>query len=306
MELRSLRYFVTVAEELHFGRAAERLNIVQPAVSQQVAKLERELGVLLIDRSPRHVRLTAAGGRVLAAARKTLAAAARVQQAAVGAEELRIRIGAAVELTARLEQGMSRLRAGGRPVVPVLTELSVPARIEAVREGRLDLALVRGPVTALGVKVIQAWSEPLCAVLPRGHPCADRCAVSLRNLDRAALRVPSREGDPPLHDAIVSVAGRPNSATVNGHFTGTVLNTVLEVGADPVGWTLLPAEYIAGMGARHLREVPLDPPTALNGHIITSLDTSEVCAAALVAAFGDADRPRPGVQTRGGRGRVVP
>src|SRR5689334_6227400 len=82
MELRQLRYFVTVAEELHFGKAAERLGIVQPAVSQQVARLEREFGLLLLDRSSRHVRLTNDGERLLQEARAVLAAADRTAEVA--------------------------------------------------------------------------------------------------------------------------------------------------------------------------------------------------------------------------------
>src|SRR4051794_772861 len=80
VELRQLRYFVTVAEEQGFGRAAERLHVVQPAVSQQIRRLERELGVALFERSTRHVRLSPAGERLLPEARTALAAADRVRR----------------------------------------------------------------------------------------------------------------------------------------------------------------------------------------------------------------------------------
>jgi DNA-binding transcriptional LysR family regulator len=112
VEIRQLTYFVTVADELSFGRAAQRLHIVQPAVSQQIRRLERELGVALFDRSSRHVRLTAAGERLLPEARAVLAAASRARQVAagiaVGAEGI-LRIGSSQGLGDRLDQVLGEL-----------------------------------------------------------------------------------------------------------------------------------------------------------------------------------------------------
>ncbi len=142
-----MHYFVTVAEELHFGRAAQRLSIVQSAVSQQITRLERELGVRLLERTSRRVRLTPAGERVLATARETLAAAARVRVVA-GEPAAVLRIGTASCATWRLDRALDRLRVSERPAEPQLIDLPVTARLAAVRDGELDLALVRGAITS--------------------------------------------------------------------------------------------------------------------------------------------------------------
>ncbi|MER5555158.1 LysR family transcriptional regulator [Streptomyces sp. NPDC002793] len=282
MELRALRYFATVAEELHFGRAAQRLHIVQPAVSQQIVRLERELGVRLLERTSRRVRLTPAGQRVLAAARETLAAAARVRVAA-GEPAAVLRIGVASCATPRLDRAVSRLRDGERPAEPVLVDLPVTARIEAVRDGELDLALVRGAVASTAVRVVRAWSEPLHAVLAREHPAAPRTAVGLRDLDPYGLRLAARDSDPPMHDAILAALPvappRPPA--------GDMVNLLFEVGRDPEGWTLVPGEHFAGSRSERVHHLPLDPPVTVDGHIVTSLATPEPCVQSYVAAFAD-------------------
>ncbi|MFH9728838.1 LysR family transcriptional regulator [Streptomyces sp. NPDC017260] len=282
MELRALQYFVTVAEELHFGRAAQRLGIVQPAVSQQIARLERELGVRLLDRTSRRVRLTPAGERVLAAARRTLGAAARVRVVA-GEPAAVLRIGVASCVTRRLDRAVGRLSDSERPAAPKLVDLPVAARLDAVRDGELDLALVRGAFTSAAVTVVRAWSEPLHAVLAREHPAARKPAVSLHDLDPYGLRLPARDSDPPMHDAILAALPvaplRPPA--------GDMLNVLFEVGRDAAGWTLMSAEQFEGSRSERLLQMPLDPPVTVDGHVVTSLATPEPCVASYVAAFAD-------------------
>jgi DNA-binding transcriptional LysR family regulator len=286
VELRSLRYFVTVAEELHFGRAAERLDIVQPAVSHQIARLERELGTRLLDRSPRHVRLTPAGERVLAAARDTLAAAARVRVVA-GEPASRLRIGVAPGVTARLERAAELLREGERPAEAALVDLPVPARLAAVRAGELDLALVRGPVDPTGVRVARAWSEPLLAVVSDEHPLAGRTRATLGELDSTPLRLPAHDEDPAMHDAVLSALRQAGGRSA-GRSDGSILTILIEIGAGQDAWTLLPAEQLTGFAARRVRAIPLDPPLSIDGHIVASLSTPEDCVSSFVRAFADA------------------
>ncbi|SDF74051.1 DNA-binding transcriptional regulator, LysR family [Lentzea fradiae] len=281
MELRTLRYFVTVAEELHFGRAAERLRIVQSAVSQQIARFERELGVRLFDRTSRSVRLTPAGERVLVAARDTLSAAARVRVVA-GAQAAAVRIGVATCVTPRLDRALTLLSEGDRAVEPELVSLPVGARVDAVRAGELDVALVRGAFANQAVTAVRAWSEPLHVVVPKTHPAADAEAVRFGDLDPDELRLPARESDPPLFDAILAAL----PAAPRRPPAGDLLSVLFEVGTAPRGWTLLPAEQL-GSSSPRLRQLPLDPPVSVDGHVVTSRATPDTCVASYVAAFGN-------------------
>jgi DNA-binding transcriptional LysR family regulator len=293
MELRALRYFVAVADELHFGRAAERLHIAQPAVSQQIARLERELGVRLLDRSPRRVRLTAAGQRVLDAARSTLAAAGQVEIAAKQVVTT-VRIGTAAGLTARLERGIDALRERAPEFDVVLVDLPVEARLNALRQGELDLALTRGVRSVPGLIVLPAWRERLFAVVSRHHPAADHAAVGLAELAGATLRVPAREHDPSLHDAVVSALRGTGLCPKAGRPTGTLQDTIVEVGSEPRSWTVLPAGQVAEIRSTRVRSIPIEPALTIGGSVVVAAENAGGAAECAVAAFRDEvvlDRP---------------
>ncbi|HVT70189.1 MAG TPA: LysR family transcriptional regulator [Trebonia sp.] len=290
MELRALRYFVTVAEERHFGRAAARLYVAQPAVSQQIARLERELGTRLLDRSPRKVVLTEAGTRVLEAARETLAAADRVAAAArLSWGGTAVRIGTAAGLTARLERGIDALRAQHPEVELVLANLPLEDRLAALRRGELDLALARGRVFGPGLRALPAWTEPLRAVVPARHPVACRDVVSLRELGGSALRLPCASNHPELHDAVVSALSAAGVQPLLGRAAGSVADTVVEIGSsgsDGLGtWALLPADLVDLTGSRRVRSIPLDPPAYVSGWVITVDGQLPGCVEKAVEAF---------------------
>ncbi|KDN17287.1 LysR family transcriptional regulator [Amycolatopsis rifamycinica] len=275
MELRALRYFVTVAEELHFGRAAERLHIAQPAVSRQIARLERELGVRLFDRSPRRVRLTDAGRRVLGTAREALAAADRVR-ASARAGVMRIGTGTG-QFAARLERGIDALRERAPGFDVVLVDLPLTARLNAVRQGDADLALARGVRAAPGLRVLPAWSEPLFAVVSARHPAAGRTAVGVGELAGDELRIPAGEAAVLREAGIEARPGRP---------AGPARDTVVEVGSDPRSWTVLPADQVAEIRSARVRAIPLTPPLTITGSVVVPLGLPCSCAAAHLAAFG--------------------
>lgn len=176
VELRQLNYFVAVAEELHFGRAAERLHLAGPSLSQQISSLERELGTQLLVRDRRHVELTPAGNQFLADAREVLAAAARAfDRARTGGGELPLRLGYVSWLP-------PEAAAISDPRVRV-DEWVLPSHTQVLRvaEGSLDLAIAwieENEIERLHLSAHLLWYEPLEAIMPRAHQATHRESVS--------------------------------------------------------------------------------------------------------------------------------
>jgi DNA-binding transcriptional LysR family regulator len=188
MELRHLRYFVTVAEEASFTKAAQRLRVAQPGVSAQVRQLERELGEQLLDRSGRSVRLTHAGAAVLPFARDALAAAdgaRRVVDEVRGLLRGRVAVGM---VTACGAVDLPTLLAGFHRAHPdveiMLTEANSDELLDGIRAGDLDLAWVglAGPSPA-GIDTQVVVDEPLVAAVGYGDAWAARSAIRLRDLE---------------------------------------------------------------------------------------------------------------------------
>src|SRR5580698_235467 len=174
MELRQLRYFVTLAEELHFGRAAEREHIVQSALSQQVQRLERELGVRLLERSTHHVALTAAGVVFLVEARQILAHTVRAADAArntVGTSAP-LRVGIIDSSYDSMPQILHEVQARYPGLVIQQVEASVPEQYQQLIDGRLDVGVGRAVLAPPQIASLLFRQDPLGVLVPTGHRLA--------------------------------------------------------------------------------------------------------------------------------------
>ncbi|TCO55049.1 DNA-binding transcriptional LysR family regulator [Actinocrispum wychmicini] len=224
---------MTVAEELHFGRAADRLHIVQPAVSQQVRKLERELGVELFDRSPRTVRLTAAGRLFLPEARAVLAAEARARDVVASLNRTVLRLGTSDGLGEHLDRVLDRLS-----FEVELVSAATQARLDRVRAGELDATFVRGVGASPGLRLIPLWQDQLTIALPVNHPLADAPSVDLADLADMPLRLAERGRNTPLHDLVVTACRAAGFDPVFGPPFTTMQDTLASIGRSDT-WTVL-------------------------------------------------------------------
>ena len=244
MDLRRLRYFMAVAEERHFGRAAERLFIAQPALSQQIKALEAELGVLLFTRSTRRVELTPAGARLHRRAGEILrlvdAAIEEVRRIHAGEEGV-IRLGFIGSATYELMPALSRSLQADLPNLQVeLTgELLSPDVEAALVERRLDLGVLRPFEVPDGVQMRTLRSEPLVAAVPVDHPAAAAEEVALAALAAEPFVNYVRKGSA-MADAVAAAcasAGFEPRVRMEVRETATLVSFV----AAGIGVALVPA-----------------------------------------------------------------
>ena len=194
IELRQLRYFVAVAEELHFTRAAQRLCIGQPPLSYAIAQLEEEIGALLFARTKRSVQLTEAGKLLLTEARQILALAGAAAQSAKAAAagqagELRIGFTSSTPLTPLFSALINVYRTNFPAVTLTLLEMSTQHQLAALQQQTLDLAFVRPQFdagqqeqTASAIHYLTLREDPLMVVLPQQHPLATQAQIHLADL----------------------------------------------------------------------------------------------------------------------------
>jgi DNA-binding transcriptional LysR family regulator len=179
MELRQLRYFVTLAEELHFGRAADREHIVQSALSQQVQRLERELGVRLLERSTHHVALTAAGVVFLVEARQILAHVDRAAEAArnTAGASAPLRVGIIDSSYDSMPQILNEVQARHPGLVIHQVEVGVPGQYQQLLDGRLDVGIGRAALAPPQIASLLFRQDPLGVLVPAGHRFAALDAI---------------------------------------------------------------------------------------------------------------------------------
>src|SRR4030095_2051646 len=235
MELRHLRYLVAVAEEPHFGRAAIRLNISQPPLSQQIMQLEGELGVRLFHRTKREVRLTEAGKRIVTEAYQVLSQfdhLTRVAGQAGQGEIGHLSVGMPSGLNDVLTETL-KLFARRYPAIHIeLRNMTTAEQTEALREGRIHAGFLNLPVQVPDLSVETVRSEPLCIAMPRAHVLARHQRIPLSELKGQHIVMFSRRVSPGLHDVITGMC----------RDAGFSLNAVHETDNVGASLTLVSAE----------------------------------------------------------------
>jgi DNA-binding transcriptional LysR family regulator len=270
MELRQLRYFVIVAEELNVTRAAKRLQMAQPPLSQQIHHLEQDLGVALFHRVKRRIELTEAGQVFLEEARRTLAQAEHAQRMAQRAQRGqtgRLEMGFVSESTYDLLPAMLQAyRARFPQVEVVLHEMTTTQQVQALQKGGIHLGLLRAPIAEAGLNLRLIRQEPFVSVLPAHARFAGEERLPLLALAEEPFILFPRPISPGTYDQVIGLC---NQAGFSPQIVQEAieLHTILGLVAVGIGVSLLPASVrllrSQGVLYRALAEATTQARTAL-------------------------------------------
>jgi DNA-binding transcriptional LysR family regulator len=293
MEMRRLRAFLAVADTLHFGRAAARLHVAQPAISAAIRELEEELQVVLFDRTRRHVELSVAGVQLRPAVEDALATLERgavdARRAAKGETGRVVLQFTAMAAMSPLPQALARFRRSHPDVRVVIEQRGTLDQVEALRAGRCDLAFTVMPGEVDGLATASLTSEPLVAMLPAGHPGAGAAGVAFSTVAAEPMLLLPRRTDPALHEAyrrLCAAAGvEPNVGLEVDQ-----LDAVLAFVAAGLGCTLLPMS-VTRLRFDGVSAVPLVPTVWTGVTVVWDASRLSPAAAALLAEVMDGGGP---------------
>lgn len=259
MKLTVLKYFVVLAEELHFGRAAQRLAITQPPLSTAIKALEEELGAALLLRTKTHVKLTPAGAAFVVEARKLLEGVERAKSVVRLVDE---------GMTGRLEIGFGgtllfrdiltiigkfNLELPGIEVM--LREMPSAEQFDCLLQGRLDAGFAHGVTAPAKLASIPLKEDGLMLCLPVGHPRAEECVIDLRNLAEESFVMFERQMNPANHDAVIGLFSQAGIHPKIVHYTRNWMTTVSMV-SEGCGMAIVPGT-LGRMRMAGVRLVPL-------------------------------------------------
>lgn len=240
MELRHIRYFIAVAEDLHFRKAAERLGISQPPLSQQIRQLEEYLKVPLFTRDRRGVSLTPAGKRFLPYARRIIAAVhSGVTIAREGAPNS-LKIGFVSSASMLLVPIMRKFRETHPDVELTIVEASTSKQSEMLTTGELDVGLLRAPWARAGFISEVVAHDKLCLILANDHPLADKPGLKLADLVNERFVFFHRELGPGFFDTAIAACNRAGFSPHLDQVAGSTL-TIVSLVAAGQGFSLVPS-----------------------------------------------------------------
>ncbi|CAI0690237.1 Ben and cat operon transcriptional regulator [Serratia entomophila] len=268
IELRHLRYFIAVAEELHFGRAAERLRISQPPLSQQIQALEEMVGARLLARNNRNVSLTQAGEMFLKEAYQVVDQVARAAEKAARLErgelgELTIGFTSSAPFISVVSRSLRAFRQQHLQVHIKMREINTKQQIEPLLNGELDLGVMRNTRLPDALRHHLLLCEPLVAVVPEGHPLSRLAPGALRfqHLAEEPFVFFSREVGTALYDEILLLLSRAGITPYITQEVGEAM-TIIGLVAAGLGVSILPASF-SRVRIDGVKYLPLAEPDAV-------------------------------------------